>query len=103
MAIFCGHEIQMYDGPTGEPQKTGSVYNFQPLNLAQAEPLGKGEWSDYEIRIVGQDYTIIRNGKVINRSTTRSRRSRRAGATRRRRSVSSTAATSACRTTAAPT
>ena len=67
VAIFCGHEIQMYDGPTGEPQKTGSVYNFQPLNLAQAEPLGKGEWSDYEIRIVGQDYTIIRNGKVINR------------------------------------
>jgi 3-keto-disaccharide hydrolase/beta-xylosidase-like protein len=67
VAIFCGQEIQIYDGPTGEPQKTGSVYNFQPLDLEQAEPLGKGEWSDYEIRIEGQLYTMIRNGKVISR------------------------------------
>ena len=33
VAIFCGHEFQIYDGPTGEVQKTGSVYNFQPLDL----------------------------------------------------------------------
>jgi PKD repeat protein/glucose/arabinose dehydrogenase/type 1 glutamine amidotransferase len=67
VAIFCGQEIQIYDGPTGEPQKTGSVYNFDPLNLEQANPLAKGEWNDYEIRIVGQDYLMIRNGVVINR------------------------------------
>jgi hypothetical protein len=67
VAIFCGHEIQIYDGPTGEPQKTGSVYNFDPLSLGHARPTAKGEWNDYEIRIVGQQYTIIRNGEVINR------------------------------------
>jgi glucose/arabinose dehydrogenase/PKD repeat protein/type 1 glutamine amidotransferase len=66
VAIYCGHEIQIYDGEPGEPQKTGSIYNFQPLNLAQARPVPKNQWTDYEIRVVGQHYTIIRNGVVIN-------------------------------------
>jgi hypothetical protein len=66
VAIFCGQEIQMYDGPTGEPQKTGSVYNFQSLNLDQARPTPAGVWNDYEVRVTGQHYTIIRNGVVIN-------------------------------------
>ncbi len=66
VAIYCGQEIQIYDGPTGEPQKTGSIYNFDPLNLAQAMPTPKGEWNDYEIVVEGQHYTIIRNGVVIN-------------------------------------
>jgi hypothetical protein len=66
VAIYCGQEVQIYDGPTGEPQKTGSIYNFDPLNLAQAMPTPKGVWNDYEIRVVDQHYTIIRNGVVIN-------------------------------------
>ncbi|HEX6356515.1 ThuA domain-containing protein [Actinophytocola sp.] len=66
VAIYCGHEIQIYDGATGEPQKTGSIYNFDPLPLDQVGATPKGQWSDYEIRVVGQHYTIIRNGKVIN-------------------------------------
>ena len=36
MAIYCGHEIQIYDGETGEPQKTGSIYNFDPIGLPQS-------------------------------------------------------------------
>lgn len=66
VAISCGHEIQIYDGPTGEPQKTGSVYNFDPLGLDTPGLKPKGEWNEYEIRVVGQQYTIIRNGEVIN-------------------------------------
>jgi hypothetical protein len=66
VAIFCGQENQMYDGPTGEPQKTGSIYNFQSLNIAQAMAVPKGDWSDYEVRVVGQQYTIVRDGTVIN-------------------------------------
>ncbi|MEV0889861.1 ThuA domain-containing protein [Promicromonospora sp. NPDC050262] len=66
VAIYCGHEIQLYDGPTGEVQKTGSVYNFDPNTLEQARPTPKGEWNTYEIQVVGQQYTIIRNGEVIN-------------------------------------
>jgi glucose/arabinose dehydrogenase/PKD repeat protein/type 1 glutamine amidotransferase len=66
VAIFCGQEVQVYDGATGEPQKTGSIYNFQPLDLAHARPTPAGSWNDYEIRVVGQHYTVIRNGVVIN-------------------------------------
>lgn len=66
VAIYCGHEIQLYDGPTGEPQKTGSVYNFDTNGLPQAGVTPKGEWNEYEIQVVGQQYTIIRNGEVIN-------------------------------------
>ncbi|MEE6288944.1 ThuA domain-containing protein [Georgenia sp. MJ173] len=66
VAIMCGHEIQLYDGPTGEPQKTGSVYNFDPVALEDAGVTDKGVWNDYEIRVVGQQYTILRNGVVIN-------------------------------------
>ena len=68
-AIYCGHEIQLYDGSTGEGQKTGSVYNFKPLNLDQAKITTRGTWNDYEIRVTGDgDYTaeIIRNGQTIN-------------------------------------
>ena len=80
VAIFCGQEVQIYDGPTGEPQKTGSIYNFDPLDLAQAMPTPKGVWNDYEIRVVGQHYTIIRNGVVINEfDNTPGRASSRAG------------------------
>ncbi|GAB4086093.1 hypothetical protein GCM10028784_27230 [Myceligenerans cantabricum] len=66
VAIYCGHEIQIYDGDSGETQKTGSVYNFDPNTLQEARPTPKGEWNDYEIRVVGQQYTILRNGEVIN-------------------------------------
>ncbi|MBK1782704.1 ThuA domain-containing protein [Prauserella cavernicola] len=66
VGIYCGHEIQIYDGEAGEPQKTGSVYNFDPVGLAESGATPKGEWNTYEIRAVGQKYTIIRNGKVIN-------------------------------------
>ncbi|MGH3678758.1 MAG: ThuA domain-containing protein [Natronosporangium sp.] len=66
VAIFCGQEVQIYDGETGEPQKTGSIYNFDPIGLDGAGATPKGEWNDYEIRVVGQHYTIIRNGVVIN-------------------------------------
>jgi glucose/arabinose dehydrogenase/type 1 glutamine amidotransferase len=66
VAIYCGQEVQIYDGATGEPQKTGSIYNFDRVGLDQAGVTPKGEWNDYEVRVVGQHYTIIRNGQVIN-------------------------------------
>ncbi len=46
VAIYCGHEFQMFDGiePNSEPQKTGSVYNFQPNTIdkiGEAEAQGR--------------------------------------------------------------
>ncbi|MET0416162.1 MAG: family 16 glycoside hydrolase, partial [Actinoplanes sp.] len=79
VAIYCGHEIQIYDGETGEPQKTGSVYNFDPVSSLNGAT-GKNVWNHYEIRVVGQHYTIIRNGVVINEfDNTPGKQSSRAG------------------------
>jgi len=40
-----------------------------PVAIDDAEPTEKKVWNDYEIRVVDQKYTIIRNGVVINRFT----------------------------------
>jgi PKD repeat protein/type 1 glutamine amidotransferase len=80
VAIYCGQEVQIYDGETGEPQKTGSIYNFSPLTLDKAGVTAKGQWNDYEVRVVGQHYTIIRNGVVLNEfDNTPGKQSSRAG------------------------
>jgi plastocyanin len=80
VAIFCGHEIQINDNQASEPQKTGSVYNFSPLNATQAKVQPKGTWVDYEIRAVGQTYTISRNGEVLQTfQNTPGKQSSRAG------------------------
>jgi PKD repeat protein/glucose/arabinose dehydrogenase/type 1 glutamine amidotransferase len=64
VAIYCGHEIQLWDGGDSEPQKTGSVYNFDPVD--KGDDSKKGEWEDYEVEVRGQTFTIRRNGEVIN-------------------------------------
>ncbi|WP_380168935.1 DUF1080 domain-containing protein [Jannaschia sp. R86511] len=69
IAVNCGHEIQINDSPEGgsnDPRKTGSVYGFADIGLDRANPTPKGVWNDLEIRVVGQHYTVIRNGVVIN-------------------------------------
>src|SRR5690606_126789 len=54
------------DGGGNDPRKTGSVYGFADIGLDRANPTPKGEWNELEIRVVGQNYTVIRNGEVIN-------------------------------------
>ncbi|MBC2934455.1 PKD domain-containing protein [Nocardioides sp. zg-1228] len=68
VAVDEGHEIQIKEGQPGdEPQKTGSVYNFDREDARNAKPVG--EWNDYEIRVEGQTYTMTLNGQVVNEYT----------------------------------
>ncbi|MEV0692791.1 family 16 glycoside hydrolase [Streptomyces sp. NPDC050388] len=66
VAIKYGHEVQVFDSPTGDMYKTGSVYGFDRVGLAGAGVTQKGTWNDYEIRVVGQHYSVHRNGVLIN-------------------------------------
>ena len=69
IAVNCGHEVQINDSPDGppfDPRKTGSIYGFKDLNSAQSHPTPKGVWNDLEITVIGQHYTVVRNGVVIN-------------------------------------
>jgi PKD repeat protein len=66
VAIQCGHEIQLYDGQTGEERKTGSIYTFDNNDISEIGPQSPfGEWNDYEIEVVGQRYRVYRNGVMI--------------------------------------
>ncbi|HWM09775.1 MAG TPA: DUF1080 domain-containing protein [Solirubrobacteraceae bacterium] len=74
--VYCGHEIQINESlagggpqPSSDPIKTGSVYGFRNLNAKQSgtnERLVKGVWHDMEIRTIGQQYTVLVDGELIN-------------------------------------
>jgi hypothetical protein len=66
VAIKYGHELQIYDRPDGDQYKSGSVYGFDRVDLDGAGVTPKGTWNDYEIRVVGQHYSVFRNGVLIN-------------------------------------
>jgi Domain of Unknown Function (DUF1080) len=69
VAVNCGHEVQINDSPetaTNDPRKTGSIYGFADLDLTRARPTPAGVWNRLEVRVVGQHYTVVRNGVVIN-------------------------------------
>ena len=103
VAIFCGHEIQINDAQTSEPQKTGLDLQLLAQQRDAGEVQPKGTWVDYEVRVVGQQYTIVRNGdrlqKFQNAPDQPSSRPGDPSTT----AASSREATSASRTTAAAT
>ncbi|MET8177652.1 family 16 glycoside hydrolase [Streptomyces sp. NPDC005336] len=66
VAIKYGHEVQILDRPDGDMYKTGSIYGFDRVGLGGAGVTPKGSWNDYEIRVVGQHYSVYRNGVLIN-------------------------------------
>jgi hypothetical protein len=68
LAIFCGAEIQVIDSTNGDAIKTGSVYNFANLDATTSHVTdrAKNQWHTMEIRLVGQQYTILVDGQVLN-------------------------------------
>jgi len=42
------------------------VYGFDGVDVDAAGVTAKGTWNDYEIRVVGQHYSIFRNGELVN-------------------------------------
>ncbi len=73
LSVYCGHEIQVNETlqiPGSDGIKTGSAYGFSNLNAKQSrthERQTRGEWHTMEIRMVGQQYTVLVDGNVINR------------------------------------
>lgn len=66
VAIKYGHELQILDRTDGDMYKSGSVYGFDKVDIAGAGVTPKGTWNDYEIRVVGQHYSLFRNGVLVN-------------------------------------
>ncbi|GAB2584993.1 hypothetical protein GCM10027168_17240 [Streptomyces capparidis] len=66
VAIKYGHEVQILDRPDGDAYKTGSVYGFSRVGLDGAGVTPKGAWNTYEVRVIGQRYSVYRNGVLLN-------------------------------------
>jgi hypothetical protein len=72
LSVYCGHEIQVNESlqnPGTDGIKTGSAYGFANLNAKQSktyERQARGVWHTMEIRMVGQQYTVLVDGDVIN-------------------------------------
>jgi hypothetical protein len=73
--IDCGYEVQINDNPGGDPRKTGSIYGFADLDAAGARIAPPQRWTRLTVRVVGQTYTVYRDGVRINRYVGSRRRS----------------------------
>lgn len=66
--VDVGYELQIddrgetYPGSSG-PTMTGAVYSFRAPEFVATNAVG--EWNTYEIRAVGQRYTVAINGRVV--------------------------------------
>ena len=68
-ALVCGNEVQVNDASPADPQRTGSVYDFDFLHDPQQQPVPAGRWVDYVVRVTGgAEYTVtvLRDGRPIN-------------------------------------
>ena len=65
VAIYCGHEIQVNDYQSRARRRRARSTTSRRSNATQAKVQPRGTWVDYEIKVVGQTYTIIRNGEVL--------------------------------------
>jgi hypothetical protein len=62
-AVHQGHEMEIGDPEPKDPTwRTGSIYPFQASTKANTKPLG--QWNEYEITCLGQDYTVRVNGEL---------------------------------------
>ena len=71
--VVCGEEVQVNDSPdvgADDPRKTGSIYGFADLDATRSNAVERyptlGAWHTMEVRTVGQQYTVLVDGKLIN-------------------------------------
>ena len=63
-AIDYGYEVQIDDcDPRGGAYRTGAIYDHAPALRRASRPAG--QWNRYRIRVVGQRYTVVLNGKRV--------------------------------------
>jgi len=63
-AVRQGHEMEIGDPEPKDPTwRTGSIYPFKSSIRANTKPVG--QWNEYEITCIGQDYSVRMNGEPI--------------------------------------
>jgi len=71
VGVNFGFEVQIdeYAQPNGDPKsKTGAIYSFaSPQNRSSILPAG--QWQEFEIRVQGQNYTVLLNSVQVTTFT----------------------------------
>src|SRR5437899_3008299 len=63
-AVKQGHEIEIGDPNPKDPTwRTGSIYPFKASLNANTRP--PGQWNEYEITCLGQNYSVRINGQLV--------------------------------------
>lgn len=63
-AVHQGHEMEIGDPKPKDPTwRTGSIYPFKASTKANTKPVG--EWNEYEITCIGQQYSVRINGEQV--------------------------------------
>jgi Domain of Unknown Function (DUF1080) len=74
-AVHQGHEMEIGDSnPKDSTWRTGSIYPFKASIKANTKPLG--QWNEYEITCIDQNYSVRMNGESIMTWTDPNRRTR---------------------------
>jgi len=64
-AVSSGYEVQIDDcDPRGLAYRTGSIYDHAPALRIASRPAGR--WNRFHIRVVGQHYTVLLNGRRVS-------------------------------------
>ena len=67
-AVHQGHEMEIGDANPKDPTwRTGSIYPFKASDKANTKSLG--QWNEYEITCIGQNYSVRINGELIMKWT----------------------------------
>jgi len=75
MAVRQGHEFEIGDPKPKQPKDgTGAIYPFK--GPVEVPVRNYGEWNNYEITCIGDNYSFRLNGKLITTWTDPKRRSR---------------------------
>ena len=72
VAVDLGFEVQIDErgAPDGAGiHKTGAIYNEVSQTLSQQPARPVGQWNEFEIRVVAQEYTVLLNGQQVTKFT----------------------------------
>jgi choline dehydrogenase-like flavoprotein len=72
VGIDFGYEVQIDElgAPDGAAiHKTGAIYNEVNQTLSQQPARPVGQWNELEIRVQGQDYTVLLNSQQVSKFT----------------------------------
>ncbi|MBI4605751.1 MAG: DUF1080 domain-containing protein [Planctomycetes bacterium] len=64
VAVHQGYEVEIGEDRVFEGG-TGSIYSFQAPSALPLRPAGS--WNEYEVACIGHEYSVVLNGRLINR------------------------------------